>query len=150
MPCKGCGMCCKAIIIDIDMSCIKRTGGTDAEFISKHWSELSIEDALLINPYLQKWIDARCAGINQYYYKCDCLGLDNKCSVHENGKPPVCVNFPFYNRPIKEKTLLYTEDCGYQKDVEEFVKNAKQEELNRKLNIEEPDKERLFNTIRED
>jgi Fe-S-cluster containining protein len=111
--CKMCGMCCKAISIRFTIEELKRYSDASAKFIVENWTPISKEQALKINPYLQKWLDK---SPNRFFYTCNKL-VDNKCSIHDENKPFICSGYPFYNRPkLDSGSLFYVEECGFNKE----------------------------------
>ena len=132
--CKMCGICCKTIYLGVsperveDMA--KYTDSsmthTDAKFIRENWIPLSRAQALEINPRLVLEIDQKAQG-KFYYYSCTKLDpLTNLCTVRDS-RPPVCSNYPWYDRDPVGENIWYSLDCGYVNDHEEWVKGQTSE-----------------------
>lgn len=114
--CKRCGQCCRAICVGYSMECFRKHSELSAKFIVKHWKEISQEEALKINPHLQKWIEKR-PDDNFYYYTCDHFdNLTNQCNIHDQS-PRICNAYPLYGREkVNIDEIFYTPDCGYNRD----------------------------------
>lgn len=150
MSCNQCGMCCKAIILNVSMDDVKRMAETpksDAMFISKNWKEITKEEALLINPHLQNWID-RPNIAPPYFYMCELLGSDNKCTVHDGGQPGTCTGFPWYGHGPIENFLLYSKDCGFKGDYANMIKECPDTIIERGGEKYEPETDRSTKTER--
>lgn len=113
--CKNCGICCKAIVLPISLASACSKINPDIAFLRQHWHQLSAEEAFKINPYLKTWLSQ-----HYYYYACDLLTEDNKCSVHYH-KPIICSMFPWYGNGINPNLPLYCADCGFKQQAEEFL-----------------------------
>ena len=123
--CKQCGMCCRAISMGQSGARIKKAAidkHPDAVFIVENWERISAKKAFRINPHLKLWTEQN---RRRTYYRCKLLTVDNKCPLHGKGKPKTCSKYP-YDRVLKdkEKTALYSENCGY-KDFELEISNGK-------------------------
>lgn len=65
-----------------------------------------------------------------HFYTCTLLDTENGCTIHNQNKPHICTGFPFYNRPVK-KTLLYSPNCGYFKEIQEVEQMKGIEEMSK-------------------
>lgn len=125
MSCNQCGMCCKTIVLDFTIDDLKTKGGDDAKFIIDNWKPISTNEAITINPFMKHWIKRYVKHNAPYhFYTCTLLDTKNGCTIHNQNKPHICTGFPFYNRPVK-KTLLYSPNCGYFKEIQEVEQNEK-------------------------
>lgn len=120
-----CGMCCRAIRLQISPDELKRRVCKDeylrtisdsaklwdSEFVYLFWEPITLEEALNINPHLKTWKEYDEA----YYYTCTKFdSKTNKCSIHEK-RPDVCSRYPWYDQqPFKEYNwYFYSDKCGY-------------------------------------
>lgn len=128
--CNMCGMCCKAIVLSytvesmndlflrhfegIPKSEINDLKG-DLSFIYKHWTNISKEEALRINPYLVNWKVPK-----QSYWVCDAFDKKtNKCTLHEH-KTHVCNGYPYYgDNKLDKNFVFYCKECGFNTPVKE-------------------------------
>jgi Fe-S-cluster containining protein len=75
--CKQCGRCCKVI----------------AAYFK--WSEEQVE--FLVSRHIRHWISDQ-AVIALIPHVCPNLDAENKCKLHDNGKPKACSTFPSDDR----------------------------------------------------
>ena len=116
LKCNMCGMCCKAIVIRFSpeeiLARVKEGIDDDFLFADKYWRSISKEEALVINPHIEK-LDS--SGPN-HFYVCT-LYIDGVgCSVHNGDgsvvKPKVCTSYPNGNN-LDPRFWFYSETCGY-------------------------------------
>lgn len=82
-------------------------------FVGLNWVNITQEEAITINPFLEKWGD-----IKGHFYKCKQFDESlNSCRIHDN-KPNVCAEYPWYKKSPTESTNFYSEQCGYKIDIE--------------------------------
>lgn len=114
LGCAACGGCCDPVHLGVSQrdtldrwrQYVADGGeppepGYDLAFILAHWHEISRYDG-----------GAR--------YRCDRFDADTRqCTAHED-RPPVCRDFPFYDRPGDVRALGFPGDepaCSYWLDV---------------------------------
>jgi len=108
-----CGKCCEAIGLRYSPEDLRKyKTNRDAIWILKNWNQITQEDALKINPHLNKWVEK----INTKLFFYNCINYDKEkriCKIHKN-KPNICADYPFYGRgKIAYDELFYSPSCGY-------------------------------------
>lgn len=82
----------------------------DATFIVKHWTRIEKEEAVGLMPLLSDQ--------KKYFYTCNMLDKETRlCTAHDE-RPPVCRDYPWYDRKPSGKSLV-SKRCGFWYDVDE-------------------------------
>lgn len=136
--CKGrcvcCGKCCTAIwlpILPIKAMieanwCISKHGYRSLEhyshtndliFVYMHWTPISVEKAVELNPYIKNWAGGTYLdNPNKYpghFYTCEFFDKEKKlCKVHGKNQPKICTGYPGYGSTINQRDF-YSKECGF-------------------------------------
>jgi Fe-S-cluster containining protein len=123
--CNQCGKCCEAIMLPHSPEQIKEIvkshkennyiSDPSWEFALNHWHVMSKEQAFKLNPYLALQKE-RVNKPNVYFYACDKFGKKSRLCLCHDIRPPVCINYPWYNGGVEYRESFYSETCGFKED----------------------------------
>jgi len=112
--CKGCGDCCKAIIIS-DKSWNKERAVDDPNVIwrDKHLTKISRSLALKLNPHIKN------VRVNDMgFYKCDYFDYATNLCTGYNDRTEMCTKYPHYGNTVIDCVQHpHTPDCYYHNQV---------------------------------
>lgn len=121
--CNQCGSCCKAIPVNKNIEEIKQyhkkyPDNYDFKFIVENFTQITKEDAFIINPSLKERFDKLPEELkhteNTSFFTCKKL-KDNKCTSYEE-RPPLCSSYPInHYGHYTLASLIEIDMCGYSK-----------------------------------
>jgi Fe-S-cluster containining protein len=93
-----------------------RGQGNDVPFVLAHWTEISLDRAREISPFLNLW--DLTSDPARHFYTCDAWDSTTKlCTMHED-RPPVCRGFPWYGGEPNSGLWPWPQ-CAFWEDVPE-------------------------------
>ena len=120
--CSGCGDCCAVVTLGANMvELVNRRidegdMSPDTLWYRDDLRLLSEEDALTRRPSLTL-PDREGTG----FYECRHFDyVTRRCRIHDQGKPPVCIGFPWYGGTRRASALEDLPRCSYWADVPFF------------------------------
>lgn len=142
MPCKMCGLCCKAIpMMGMSPEYFKEQAEkykvadetNDVLFIHENWELILEQEVQKVNPEFYARLEARRAeyaaqGYNvkeAYWYRCKLLTEDNKCPLQGDKKPHVCAGYPWYGSNPNTDIMLMNSECGYLEELNKHLEEQR-------------------------
>lgn len=122
--CLQCGMCCKVIVMPYALEYDKNyyTGSDNEDFIQENWFELTLEEAVSLNPSISD-IEG-----TYYYYQCKKLDNTGKCLIYDTPEFPrtLCGSFP-----MSKESVLHLPQCGYKATLNRSMSDVIKERAQR-------------------